>query len=94
MGGGTGGHVQPLLAVAEALRELAPDTRLLFVGGRRGLEAELVPAAGVAFRATVLPSLRDPDSRVALAAQLLLVPIAALQALGHVARFRPAACLT
>jgi UDP-N-acetylglucosamine--N-acetylmuramyl-(pentapeptide) pyrophosphoryl-undecaprenol N-acetylglucosamine transferase len=38
--------VFPLLAVADAVRALAPSLRLLFVGTERGLEAELVPARG------------------------------------------------
>ncbi|MBU0741826.1 undecaprenyldiphospho-muramoylpentapeptide beta-N-acetylglucosaminyltransferase [bacterium] len=45
-GGGTGGHVYPGLAVAEALRRLEPASRILFVGTRAGIEAELVPRAG------------------------------------------------
>ena len=45
-GGGTGGHVFPLLAIAEALRSLSSDCRLLFVGTRRGLESGIVPAKG------------------------------------------------
>jgi UDP-N-acetylglucosamine--N-acetylmuramyl-(pentapeptide) pyrophosphoryl-undecaprenol N-acetylglucosamine transferase len=45
-GGGTGGHVFPMLAVAEVLRELAPDVRVVFVGTERGLEAKAVPARG------------------------------------------------
>jgi len=45
-GGGTGGHVYPGLAVAEALRRRDPDADILFVGTRRGLEARLVPAEG------------------------------------------------
>lgn len=43
-GGGTGGHVLPLVAVARELRERGHD--VLFVGTRRGLEAKLVPEAG------------------------------------------------
>jgi UDP-N-acetylglucosamine--N-acetylmuramyl-(pentapeptide) pyrophosphoryl-undecaprenol N-acetylglucosamine transferase len=45
-GGGSGGHVFPLLAVAAALKELAPELNLVFVGTERGLEKELVPARG------------------------------------------------
>ena len=45
-GGGTGGHVFPLLAVADALRTLAPSIRLVFVGTERGLERSLVPERG------------------------------------------------
>lgn len=80
--------------MAEALVEAVPDTRLRFVGGRRGLEAELVGKAKIPFHATPLPSLRDPDSRIALVGQLLLVPVAALDAAVQIARFRPRVCLT
>ena len=45
-GGGTGGHIYPALAIADALRAQDPATRLLFVGTGHGLEAELVPRAG------------------------------------------------
>lgn len=43
-GGGTGGHVYPALAAAEALRDAGAE--ILFVGTARGLEARAVPAAG------------------------------------------------
>jgi len=42
-GGGTGGHLFPALAVAEAVQKLAPGTRILFVGSDRGLEARRFP---------------------------------------------------
>ncbi len=45
-GGGTGGHVYPGLAVAEALTELAPAAEVRFAGTRRGIESVLVPRAG------------------------------------------------
>lgn len=48
-GGGTGGHVFPGIAVAEALGRSAPDAEILFVGGSRGIEASAVPEAGYAF---------------------------------------------
>ena len=44
MAGGTGGHVFPALAVAEELRERG--IAVSWLGTRRGIEAELVPAAG------------------------------------------------
>jgi len=45
-GGGTGGHVFPLLAVAERLTQAVPQLQLVFIGTERGLETRLVPAAG------------------------------------------------
>ena len=45
-GGGTAGHVNPLLAVADALRAREPDAQVLVLGTREGLEARLVPARG------------------------------------------------
>lgn len=45
-GGGSAGHVNPMLATAAELRRRRPDAELVFLGTAEGLEAELVPAAG------------------------------------------------
>ncbi|WP_322752331.1 MULTISPECIES: undecaprenyldiphospho-muramoylpentapeptide beta-N-acetylglucosaminyltransferase [unclassified Frankia] len=45
-GGGTAGHVEPALAVADALRAADPRLRLTVLGTESGLEARLVPARG------------------------------------------------
>ena len=45
-GGGTAGHVNPLLAVADRLREKYPSAEILVLGTREGLEARLVPERG------------------------------------------------
>jgi UDP-N-acetylglucosamine--N-acetylmuramyl-(pentapeptide) pyrophosphoryl-undecaprenol N-acetylglucosamine transferase len=45
-GGGTGGHVFPLLAVARELKELMPELELVFIGTDRGIESGVVPKAG------------------------------------------------
>jgi len=45
-GGGTAGHVNPLLAVADALRARDPEAVILVLGTREGLEARLVPERG------------------------------------------------
>ena len=47
--GGTGGHINPALAVAGALKEKYPDTKISFIGNRTGMEATLVPKAGYDF---------------------------------------------
>ena len=49
-GGGTGGHVYPGIAVAEELKRLLPRAEIVFVGGRRGLEAQAVPENGFRIR--------------------------------------------
>jgi UDP-N-acetylglucosamine--N-acetylmuramyl-(pentapeptide) pyrophosphoryl-undecaprenol N-acetylglucosamine transferase len=46
-GGGTGGHLYPALALAEALVALRPDVRPVFVGAQRGVEARVLPERGV-----------------------------------------------
>ncbi len=45
-GGGTAGHVNPLLAVAHVIRELEPEADIAVVGTAVGLERDLVPQAG------------------------------------------------
>ncbi|HTR97928.1 MAG TPA: undecaprenyldiphospho-muramoylpentapeptide beta-N-acetylglucosaminyltransferase [Candidatus Acidoferrales bacterium] len=49
-GGGTGGHVFPGIAVAEELKRQRRDCEVVFVGTRRGLEAQAVPEAGFPIR--------------------------------------------
>ena len=45
-GGGTGGHIFPALSIAEKLKEVNPETEILFVGAEGRMEMEKVPAAG------------------------------------------------
>ena len=47
--GGTGGHINPALAIADKLKEVFPDTNILFIGSPDGLEAKLVKKAGYDF---------------------------------------------
>lgn len=47
-GGGTGGHIFPAIAIANAIKALRPDTEFLFVGAEGKMEMEKVPAAGYA----------------------------------------------
>ena len=91
-GGGTGGHVYPALALAEAFQRHDPGMRLLFVGSRAGMEASLVPAAGIPFLGLAV---RPPRS---LAPIRVLVSVASAgislgQAAAVVARVRPDAVI-
>ncbi|HEX6915358.1 MAG TPA: UDP-N-acetylglucosamine--N-acetylmuramyl-(pentapeptide) pyrophosphoryl-undecaprenol N-acetylglucosamine transferase, partial [Chitinophagaceae bacterium] len=45
-GGGTGGHIFPAIAIANAIREISPGTVILFVGAKDRMEMEKVPQAG------------------------------------------------
>lgn len=45
-GGGTGGHIFPAVSIANKLKELNPETEILFVGAEGKMEMEKVPAAG------------------------------------------------
>lgn len=70
-GGGTGGHVIPLLAVANELRARGHDC--LFVGTERGAEARLVPAAGFPIEWIHASGLQRVSARQRLEATLALI---------------------
>ena len=53
-GGGTGGHVFPAIAIAQAIKKACPDADILFVGAQDKIEMEKVPAAG--FKIIGLPA--------------------------------------
>ena len=86
MAGGTGGHIFPGLAVAAALR--ARDVPVLWLGAEGGLEARLVPAAGVELRTLPVRGLRGKGLRSLLGAPLMLVR-AVFAALKLLRRVRP-----
>lgn len=48
--GGTGGHIYPALALADRAMEIAPDTKIMFVGNDDRMEATEIPAHGYAFK--------------------------------------------
>jgi UDP-N-acetylglucosamine--N-acetylmuramyl-(pentapeptide) pyrophosphoryl-undecaprenol N-acetylglucosamine transferase len=68
-GGGTGGHIEPALATADALRRADPRMAITCLGTERGLETRLVPARG--YELALIPPVPLPRS---LTPQLLSVP--------------------
>lgn len=69
-GGGTGGHLYPALAIAEAVREREPGVEMLFIGTLRSLESRIVPAQGYRFEAIPVTGFRRQ-----LSAGNLLFPV-------------------
>jgi len=90
MAGGTGGHVFPALAVAQALR--ADAREVVWLGTRRGLEARIVPAAGFPVEWVTVSGLRGKGLRTWLSAPVRLL-VALWQSLAVIRRRRPAAVL-
>jgi UDP-N-acetylglucosamine--N-acetylmuramyl-(pentapeptide) pyrophosphoryl-undecaprenol N-acetylglucosamine transferase len=68
-GGGTGGHIEPALALADALRRADPDIAITCLGTERGLETRLVPIRG--YDLALIPAVPLPRS---LTPALLSVP--------------------
>jgi UDP-N-acetylglucosamine--N-acetylmuramyl-(pentapeptide) pyrophosphoryl-undecaprenol N-acetylglucosamine transferase len=68
-GGGTAGHIEPALALADALRRADPRIRITCLGTERGLETRLVPLRG--YDLALIPAVPLPRS---LSADLLSVP--------------------
>ena len=90
MAGGTGGHVYPALAVAEAIRGRSHD--VVWLGTRRGIEARVVPEAGIDIEWVSIHGLRGKGMSTLLLAPFRLV-LALWQSLRIVARHRPAVVL-
>jgi UDP-N-acetylglucosamine--N-acetylmuramyl-(pentapeptide) pyrophosphoryl-undecaprenol N-acetylglucosamine transferase len=87
MAGGTGGHVFPALALAEALR--ARQHRVVWMGTSQGLEATLVPAAGFPLELITVAGLRGRGALGWLLAPLRVLR-AVWQASRAIGRVRPA----
>lgn len=86
-GGGTGGHLYPALAIAEALRRRRPDVEIRFVGGNR-IEARVVPQEGWPFHAIVARGLPRRASLGALGA-LAATAVGTAQAARLIWRWKP-----
>jgi len=90
MAGGTGGHVMPALAVAEALR--AAGAQVSWLGTAAGVEAELAPRAGISIDFIRIKGLRGSGIKRAAAMPFMLT-VALAQAAAALRRRRPHAAL-
>lgn len=91
-GGGTGGHVYPGLALAEALLAQNPSVRIVWVGSSDRMEARVVPAAGHPFEPLTLGFLKGTSGMKRLSS-LAKLPLAALRVVQLLLRYRPAAVI-
>jgi len=93
-GGGSSGHVSPALAAIRAINELSEQSggawqaRFQYIGSKHGIERKQIEEAGIPFVAVATGKLRRYFS-LENAIDTLRVPLGILQALRHVARFRP-----
>ncbi len=91
-GGGTGGHVMPALALAEAFLARDEGREVLYIGSSRGMEADAAPAAGLPFHGIPARGFRGKSigGKALFLVSLLRGFIAARRALG---RFAPEAVM-
>lgn len=78
-GGGSAGHIEPTLAVADAVRRLAPDARVTALGTEKGLDTTLIPARG--YPLELIPPVPLPRKP---SAELLRLPGKVRRAIGRV----------
>lgn len=87
-GGGTGGHLFPAIATAEAFCRRFPGTQVLFVGTRRKMDKVSLARYGFRTRGIHCQGIKG-KGLAALAQALLLLPLSLIEALWHILRFRP-----
>lgn len=90
LAGGTGGHVYPALAVAQALQRQSRE--IVWLGTRAGLESRVVPAAGIAMEWISVKGLRGKGAIAVLLAPFRLL-LALAQSLRVIFKHKPAAVL-
>lgn len=100
-GGGTAGHVSPVLAVADVLRRRDKSTQFIFVGEASGIEARLAREAGLTFKSVLGGKLRRLPGKSALynlidigqtirnIFDLARIALGTIQAIGVIVAFRP-----
>lgn len=91
-GGGTGGHIFPAIAIADALKEAHPGIDILFVGANGKMEMEKVPAAGYKIEGLNIEGLQKK-----LSIKTLILPFkvlgAIMKASGIIKKFKPQAVI-
>ncbi len=87
-GGGTGGHLFPAIATAEALCERMPGSKILFVGTKRKMDKTSLEHYGYAITSIHSMGLKGKNI-FSLFKGLAVLPLSCLEAAFHILRFRP-----
>jgi UDP-N-acetylglucosamine--N-acetylmuramyl-(pentapeptide) pyrophosphoryl-undecaprenol N-acetylglucosamine transferase len=87
-GGGTGGHIYPALAIAQAFRKIDPGIQIDFVGTAKGLESKIVPRENFPLHLINVGALNSVNIFTKLMT-ILLLPVAIIQACGLLLKLRP-----
>lgn len=87
-GGGTGGHIYPALSIAERLKREYKGVEILYMGAKLGMEKDIVPKAGVAFRQIDVAPLNKKISLKTIKALGVLIK-GLFQARREIKRFKP-----
>lgn len=82
-GGGTGGHVMPALALADAARAAWDDVQVSFIGAERGLEAKLLPERGESVLLLTMHAIQGVSWLQKLRVLLWELPCSVLKILRH-----------
>jgi len=91
-GGGTGGHIFPAIAIANALRVYEPEVEILFIGAKGRMEMEKVPAAGYRIRGLWISGLQRRITWKNLSFPLKVIS-SLIQADRILAKFKPDAVI-
>lgn len=91
-GGGSGGHIYPLLSFAKVVKKLDPEAEFLFVGKKDKMEAEIVPQFGIPFQAISTTGTKGRISWQNVKAATLM-GVGYLQAQKIIKDFKPDVCL-
>lgn len=95
-GGGTAGHINPALAIAGYIKSKKPDTEILFIGNRGGMEQRLVPQAGYEIKSITISGFKrslSPKSMVENVKTVTRTFTSSHEAKKIISEFKPDICI-
>ncbi|MBK9294583.1 MAG: undecaprenyldiphospho-muramoylpentapeptide beta-N-acetylglucosaminyltransferase [Oligoflexia bacterium] len=87
-GGGTGGHIYPAIAIAQAIKEIRPDINIEFVGTAGGLEKKIIPKEGYKLHLIQAAALNNV-SIISKIFALFLLPVGIIQSIFLILKLKP-----